>query len=299
MYRNPVIKFLLGIDGGGTKTEFLLTDTDKKELNRTVLGASNPVNIGIEGTKKILEQGISAVCSGVDLGEVAAFAGIAGGGTPDNKEQIHNFLSCLGFGSFDNGSDTDNALETALGGENGAAVIIGTGTVAYGQKDGVRCRVGGWGYLIDKGGSGFNYGSDALDCALKYIDGRGGSKLIYELVQQRLDKQLCECISDIYSGGAAYVASFAAVVFEAFEKGDKYAQEIIDRNTSETAKLIFAACHGKSAKAVLCGGLCRFRDVLKPFISKHLDEEYCLEFSTVPMVYGAVYLAGKQGVKLC
>ena len=62
---NSSIKYLLGIDGGGTKTEFLLTDLNGKEIGRLFFGASNPVSTGIENTYNILNKGIKEICKGL------------------------------------------------------------------------------------------------------------------------------------------------------------------------------------------------------------------------------------------
>ena len=57
------IKYCLGIDGGGTKTEFLLTDIHSAEIKRLVLGSSNPVNEGLDAAKAILKEGIHGLLS--------------------------------------------------------------------------------------------------------------------------------------------------------------------------------------------------------------------------------------------
>lgn len=305
MPQNVKINYLLGIDAGGTKTEFLLTDLDGKEIKRVILGASNPVNVGFENMAKVIEQGISQVCGNINRREVSVFAGLAGGISGNNKNLINKFLSGFGFGAFENGSDTDNALEIALGGKNGVVVIIGTGIVAFSQQDGVRHRIGGWGYLIDKGGSGFTLGADALNCAFECFDGRGGSEILLHLIEKQLNRPLYESVADIYNGGATYVASFAPNVFEACSKGDKAAEAILDRNAKEVAKIINTGCgflNGVHKKVVLCGGMCRNADILKPFITKHLNGDFCLEFLTEPIVNGAVALAKaniREGEDLC
>lgn len=295
---NAEIHYLLGIDAGGTKTEFLLTDLEGNEINRVLLGASNPVNAGFDNTKKILSQGIFQTCTDINLREVSAYAGLAGGISGNNKMLINEFMQSFGFGASDNGSDTDNALEAALTGGNGIVVIMGTGIVAFSQNDGVRHRTGGWGYLIDKGGSGFAFGSDALDCALKHYDCRDGSPLILRLIEKELRSPLHECIPRIYSGGPTCVASFAHTVFEAFRMGDKQAEAIIEKNISEVAEIIRTAGSFVSGnkKVVLCGGICNYQDILQPFIQKHLNDNYTLEFMTEPMVKGAVALA-KNNIK--
>ncbi|MBR5156886.1 MAG: XRE family transcriptional regulator [Clostridia bacterium] len=290
------VKYLLGIDGGGTKTEFLLTDSVKKEIARVKLGPSNPVDIGMENTKKILEQGIRQVCEGINIREVSVFAGLAGGITGDNKEQINSFLSQFNFAFYDNGSDTGNALSIALKGEDGVVVIMGTGIVAFSQVGSTKHRIGGWGYHIDQGGSGYNFGSDALDSALKFIDGRGGSELIKNLIENHLSKPIPDAITDIYQGGKAYVASFARYVFAAFNQGDKEAERIIDKNVCEVAQIIAAGkkyFDDKTVKVVICGGLCNYEQELVPFFKKYLGENQHITFSNEPVVDGAIMLAEK------
>lgn len=292
-------KYLLGIDGGGTKTEFLLTDSDEKEIRRVILGASNPVSAGIENTYSLLDDGIKEICKGLNRSEISVYAGIAGAKSGDNQQLINTFLSKFGFTSFNCGSDVDLALEAALKGKNGVAVIMGTGIVAYAQNGEKLHRSGGIGYMIDKGGSGFHFGSDALNSAFEFIDGRGGSETLYKLVEQMLGKAPEDSVSDIYGGGAAYVASFAPAVFEAFKLGDSKAAEIIDRNAYEAAKIINGARKSLNMcneKIVICGGLCKQKEILYPFLMKYIEGDFTLEFLDEPMVNGAISLAGRMNI---
>ena len=294
--QNVEIKYLLAIDGGGTKTEFLLTDTNKKEIARVVLGASNAVDSGIENTKKILEQGIHNVCKDVSLREVSLFAGLAGGITGNNKQEINKFLSGFGFGCFGNGSDTESVLEIALEGKDGVAIIMGTGIIAFSQVEGKRYRIGGWGYLIDKGGSGFNIGSEAMNSALKYIDGRDGSKILCELIEEKLGKPLPNSIAKIHNGGKAYIASFAPVVFDAYDRGDSFSANIIDSNIKEVAEIIIAGLKHlpkDKQKVVICGGLIKRSDILEKYFSKYLNKDVKVSFCNKPVVDGALMLAEK------
>jgi len=293
----PKIKYLLGIDGGGSKTEFLLTDTDKNEIARVVLGPSNPGDVGMENVKNILEQGIHTVCNGIRLCEVSLFAGLAGGGiSGDNRRLINGYLSCFNFGAFSNGSDAENVLEMSLGGEDGVVVIMGTGVIAFALSNGKRHRIGGWGYHIDKGGSGYNFATEAIYSALKYTDGRNGSAILNELFEKELGKPLTEAIHDIHTRGRGYIASFAPLVFEAYAKGDKYAELIIDANIREVSEMILA---GKKQlphscrKVVICGGLCNRPDIFEHFFKYHLGSELDISFNNDPVVNGAVMLAGK------
>ncbi len=297
MNNNNNINYLLGIDGGGTKTEFLLADSNKNEIRRLILGASNPVNTGIENTYSVLNNGIKEICKSLDISETAVFAGVAGAKIGENQRLINYFLSNFGFASFDCGSDIDLALEVALKGENGTAIIMGTGIVAYTRSDKNLHRTGGRGYMIDKGGSGFHFGSDALNAAFEYLDGRGGSKIILELVEKKLGKKLEASVGEIYNSGASFVASFAPVVFEAFSLGDITALEIIDRNAYEAAKVINAvrkSMKNHNDKIVICGGLCKQKEILFPFLMKYIEGEASLTFTDEPMVNGAISIAARR-----
>lgn len=288
------IKYLLGIDGGGTKTEFLLTESTGKEIKRLVLSGSNPINTGIENTYNVLNEGITQICEGLNIDKVSVFAGIAGIKSGDNPKLINDFLSKFGFATFDCGSDIDLAIEVALNGENGTAVIMGTGIVAYARSGGKLHRTGGRGYMVDQGGSGFHLGSDALNSAFEFLDGRGGSKTILELIENKLGKSLESSVSEIYNGGAAYVASFAPVVFEAYNLGDATASEIIDRNAFEAAKIINGAKKNTNNKISVCGGLCKQKETLYPFLMKYLEGEASLTFLDEPMVNGAISIAARR-----
>lgn len=287
------VRYLLGIDGGGTKTEFLLTDLNEKEMRRTFLGASNPVNIGIENTKAILRQGITEICKGFEFAEISVFAGLAGGGTGDLIIEINNFLSEFGFGAYSNGRDTDSVLKISLKDEDGVAMIMGTGIIAFSSCGGELHRVGGRGYLVDKGGCGFNFGSDALTAAFEFLDGRGGSALIFKLVEEKLGQSLDSSAPAIYAGGATFVASLAPVIFEAYKQGDDEARRILERNTYEVAKIIKTARkHLKNGgKTVICGGLCRQKEILLSFLAEHLKGDDLPVFSDEKMIDGAVLIA--------
>ncbi len=297
------VKYLLGIDGGGTKTEFLLTDILGQEIRRIILSGSNPVNMGIENSCDMLSEGIKRICEGINYSEISLYAGIAGAKTGDNEKQINDFLSGFGFSRFSCGSDVDLALELTLSDENGTAVIMGTGIVAFSRNGENLYRTGGRGYMIDRGGSGFHFGSDALNSAFSFLDGREGSEAILKLVEKRLGKAIEEGSGEIYKGGPSFIASFAPVVFDAYSLGDRKAAEIIDRNAKEVAVLINGALKisgNTEKKAVICGGLAKQKDVLSPFIKKYLFDDVSLDFNTEPMVKAAVSKAQKlTGEKLC
>ena len=83
--------------------------------------------------------------------------------------------------------------------------------------------------------------------------------------------------------------------------GDKDAERILSHNISEVAVLIRTCCEkiGNTGRIVLCGGMCRRKDILAPMLEKQLGDGYDFEFLNEPMVNGAVSLAMKIGGKSC
>ena len=233
------VEYYLGIDGGGTKTEFVLADKGGNILDRFLLGASNPVDIGIDSCLNVLKEGITRIAGKVPVSNVSVFAGIAGGITGNNRALIHSFLEKFGFAAVDNNSDAMNAVSAGLGLDDGIAVIIGTGSIAYTKVGNETFRTGGFGYLLEEGGSGFCIGRDAVIAALKYEEGSGKKTVLY-------DKHLNKCsvsnllsnVSQFYRGGKRELASYTKLVFEAYSEGDDVAISIIEKNMRVVAEII-------------------------------------------------------------
>ena len=83
------MKYYLGIDGGGTKTKFVLGYEDGTVIGEYTGPTSHYMQCGFDGLEKLMREGVLAVCrdasekSGVEVtpGEIAfAFAGCAGVG---------------------------------------------------------------------------------------------------------------------------------------------------------------------------------------------------------------------------
>ena len=294
------ITHYLGIDGGGTKTEFALADSSGNIQKRLTLGPSNPNDVGMETCLTLIDEGIRALCVHVAPKNISLFAGLAGGISGNNRQLIAKHLSSYGFGKADNGSDAQNAVATCLDRDDGIAVIMGTGAIAFAQKQGVLYRVGGYGYLFGDDGSGFAIGRDAIHAALKHEAGHGQPTLLTASVLNKCGSPtVLDALASFYSGGKRLIASYAPLVFEAAQKGDPVAEEIIRRNMTAVAELIAAAIKvsGLEAptKTMLCGGIAHHNNAILPIISQELSGcviDTSLRTCTEPMVHGALRLAG-------
>lgn len=174
------MRYLLGIDGGGTHTTACLADESLSTLGRGESGPSNPVKVGLAAARREIQRACHQALSKAHvpaskLGAVCA--GLAGSESPAIQ---HTMLIWLGkkFAACPHMVTTDAAitLAAAFGEKEGAVVLAGTGSIAYGRdRHGRTLRVGGWGSLFDDAGSGYDIGRRAIAAALRAYDGRGKS----------------------------------------------------------------------------------------------------------------------------
>ena len=284
--------YIIGIDGGASKTDFVLCNLDGIVINRFFAASCNPNDIGMECCIDVLIQGIAKLTFGLEKAEIHLYAGISGGATGNNPEIINQYLSRY-FKNYKiyNGSDAVNAMQLGLHEEDGIALIAGTGSIVYSRRKQLYKRIGGWGYLFDNGGSGYHLGRDAINAALCEFDGTGGKTILTSLIEEKLGMPVAEALAEIYTKGKRYIASFAPLVFDGFRQQDPIAQEIIRRNATFLTRQIHTGAMDFPENNILVsciGGLFRQRDILLPIMQEELGKKYQLYIPELEPVFGAV-----------
>lgn len=280
----------LGIDGGATKTEFVVFASSGKIFKKFRLEGSNPNDIGIEKCANIISQGIDTCLNEYpSLNKI--FAGLSGIGAGSNKKDLTILLS-LRYKHLKIEMDTDAANVFSSADELcSSAMICGTGSVVFANVNGTVKRLGGWGYFFDNAGSAFDIGKDAISACLSYEDGLSEYTKIYPLLCSTLDSRatkVWESINTVYKKGKAYVASMAPIVFKAYASGDSTAIEIIEKNTDRLALLINKATEISSNNNIIaCGGLFEhFGDTLFPILRSKCKNANFIS-PDLPPIYGA------------
>ncbi len=288
-------RVFIGIDGGGTKTEFVAFTEEGIILKRLVLGGSNPNTVGLEKTCSVLKMGVDSLSTESTVG---VFLGIAGCGSKENSEYITRFLE-KNYPTLKLKCATDifNVIGSVPEVGDCVAAICGTGSVVYGYTNGELYRVGGWGYLLDGLGSGFDIGSAAVRAALAERDDIGPHTLLTETVEQKLGSTVWEKINEIYQKPPSYLASFAPLVFEAARQNDEVALEIIRANAQRIAELIKHTVDTvKCPKAVIIAGSLASREtMLTDGVKSLLGEGWTITVPEMPQIYGACI----EAMRLC
>ena len=214
------------------------------------------------------------------------------------KNALKNcFFNCK-FKNFEIASDNENIIKIGLGEEEGISLILGTGVCLFEVKKNSRIRKSGWGYLIDEGGSAYNFGIDAMKTYFSYVDGYIPKTILHSKIEEKAGCMSTKLIENIYSEKKHYVASFAPLVFEAAEKyDDELAKSIIDKNMKLVAQLIDNALldfdeEKGPVNCVISGGLTKQKKLIK-YIQENLKDKTKVNIKVldIPMVLGAVSMA--------
>jgi len=296
LLRSSDERLFLGVDGGGTKTEFAITSADGTVLDRFVTGGSNPNDIGFENAFNIICNGIRDAL--VKYPNIAyAFCGISGVSVSDHAKRMTELLSER-YPSIKIKVITDSANLFGID-DSDMIVIAGTGSVVF-VKDGDKyTRLGGWGYLFDTAGSSYDIGRAAVETALMEEDMNKEASAVASLLRKELETEhIFDAINRLYVGGKPYIASLAHVVFDAAEMGDPVAEKIINDSAKWIAELLNTGVrlYNVKKKATAGGGLFEhYGDTFVEHIRKYTDVE--INVSKLPPVYGAcrqsILLSGK------
>lgn len=287
---------MIAIDGGGTKTEFVLFEPNGTIIEREVLGGSNINSLGVQNAFSVLKSGIDLFMS-KSCKITAIYAGIAGCGLEDNRKKIFSFLTKnYPNVNIDVRSDLTNVMNSNIDSSKMISVICGTGMVVCAKTPTSTHRVGGWGYAFDSGGSGYDFGRDAICVALGERDGISEKTAITPLVEEKIGGNVLDKLSHFYANDKDYIATFAGTVFEAYSKGDKVADEIIYRNVSRLYYLIKKThqMYDCGNIVVVSGGLVSQKKVLSAYFEKFNNEKLKFIFNEIPPITGSAVCCVKK-----
>ncbi len=234
------MRFIAGIDGGGTKTRVRCCRFDGTEIETRTFGAFNLNSIGLEKFRLLLSD-ITAFLQSV--GECAALCiGSAGISNEVMAGEVKTDMDNAGIRNWKLVGDNVIALSGALDGGAGIILIAGTGSICFGRgRSGEEARSGGWGHLIGDEGSAYALGRDALSAAARAMDGCGQETMLTSLLASELglDTRI-KIISYVYGGDKSTVAALSRLVEKAAAEGDPAALGIISDNAGKMAELVGA-----------------------------------------------------------
>lgn len=284
------MKYLVAVDGGGSKTESVLIDIHGNVISRKIGKSSNANDIGkVEAINTIVDIIKKSLPEEFDCFDVCVGgAGILAAGIGEELEQELSALEKVDKVKVV--SDMQSAYYAACD-KNDAILILGTGCVSFTIKNGQDIRVGGGGYFIDDLYSGYDIGKAVLNAVLEERDGRGEKTLLSKLFFNAVGGDIYEELKNVYIGGRSYVAQFAPLCFLAYDSGDVVATDIFKKAIFNLEKLLWAVykiCKKEKCTVAVFGGLSKRIDLLERFLSDSVKSKVKLNSADMPILLGVI-----------
>lgn len=284
--------YFLGIDGGGTKCKARLEDHSGKLLAESVAGPANPSRDYDTAIESIVKA-ISTVFEAANLPQQSvknthAVIGLAG----LNVENCLHKMQEWGhpFASLQLTTDLHIACVGAHAQEEGAIVIIGTGSSALVCKNHYKHELGGHGFLLGDKASGAWFGKQSISLLLESVDGIIESSPFLRFLNQHIE---CDNANDVVqkylSAVPAEFAKLAPEVFHFAEQEDVHAIALVRQAAAYIEKLCEQIREFKPCRLAFIGGL---SEKLIPWLNEELVEQISPAINSPEA--GAILIARQQ-----
>ncbi|HUN71703.1 MAG TPA: BadF/BadG/BcrA/BcrD ATPase family protein [Steroidobacteraceae bacterium] len=243
------MNIFLGVDGGGTKTRFLLVDGAGNVLASHLEGPAYYLEIGLEGLREMLTRGIGHTLSQGHVREEDlshAFLGLPAYGEDSKLLPALDDApaQALPHRRYRCGNDMVCGWAGALAGADGINIVAGTGSIAYGEFAGRSARAGGWGELFSDEGSSYWLAREGLRLFSRMSDGRSPRGPLYEHLRRHFslesDLDLCAAIYGKAIAQRSQLAQLSRLVTAAAAEGDQAALELMNGAARELADIVDA-----------------------------------------------------------
>ena len=245
------MNYYLGVDGGGTKTKFIICDAFGRLQAQSIQPTCHYLQCGLDGVTKVMQDGMYDCLnsSAIKVEQIAA-AFIACAGYRDIEKdspaieravkkaypQIPHML----------GNDMENALAGSLAGAAGSNVNAGTGSIGLGKNEqGQMCRSAGWHHIFGGDeGSAYWIACRLIQHFTKQSDGREPKTALYEAVKTQYHLQedsdiLTTCVVN-WNFDRTRVAAMSQTVFTLAKQNDPVAMKIFQEAAKELADIYLA-----------------------------------------------------------
>ncbi|MBI1292498.1 ROK family protein [bacterium] len=259
---------VIGVDGGGTKTEAALVHKERGILAEGLFPStnihSNPHDQVREALRAIVHD--LAAKAGVPVDAIDGMClGMAGADRPADKTVLTEMLNphVAPTTKILIVNDAVVAMEAVLKRLHGILLIAGTGSICLGYREEQTVRCGGWGHFLADEGSGYMLGLSALRAIMENHDQRMPDTTLTKRILGELKlNSPTDLVGWIYLGknGKTEVAALSRIVHDEGTAGDPVARQILDREAGRLVEIVepvyrrlFGAT-GESTELALWGG---------------------------------------------
>jgi N-acetylglucosamine kinase-like BadF-type ATPase len=303
--------FILGVDGGNTKTDYFLFDTEGNFIDFYRGGTCSHEGLkdSFDGSYRVMNQVINDLLSRnhLQVSDIkASVFGLAGVDTPYQKQRLEEVVRKIGFTNFRVVNDSFLGIKAGTTNGVGVCSINGTGTSSGGIDDEDNyLQVGGIGAIVGDEAGGYHISRQvvraAYDEAYRFGKKTSLTPIVFDLLQVTDKYYLMEKISDYYLTRKVDYTTLTIACFEEANKGDEVAIEILTitaENLARSAGGVVVNLKFKDpVQIVLAGsvwvkGACPVMvNEFKKFINDFTKRNCEVTILTVPPATGAIIWA--------
>ena len=216
---------ILGVEGGGTKTAWVLVERNGDDLQIIEQGKLPPSNFRLAAPER-LRTIFSQLPNEIDRAGVF----LAGCGTEEDRTSLSRLCSEIWpKAKITTGSDRDSGFAAALGQHDGIVVNAGSGSSVTGRRGDHVEKAGGWGHILGDAGGGYFISVQALRLVLREYDlHRGEAQFAASILRALSLNNFDQLVRWAQTADKMEIAMLAPVVCEAATNGDERVTEILE-----------------------------------------------------------------------
>ncbi|WP_440906469.1 N-acetylglucosamine kinase (plasmid) [Catenovulum sp. SX2] len=285
-------EFIIGVDGGGTKCRARLYSTQQGFIGTGLAGPANPARHFESAMQSILDACQAAiddaVLPNVTLADCHVGLGLAGVNLDTVAEKVmawqHPFKSRFLT------TDLHIACLGANDNQDGAVIIVGTGSCGLVSSQQKQVLLGGHGFPVGDYGGGAWIGFEALRYCLRSLDGVAESTSMNPQILRFFNSKNATDIAEIMlNARPADYAKLSPIVFDAAEAGDAAATDIIQQGAAQISALARQLLSHQPERLSMIGGV-SLR--IQPWLDKDILRS--IQAPIFQPDFGAVFFALNQ-----
>ena len=285
---------VLGVEGGGTKTAWVLLNYDGADCGVLEQGKLPPSNLRLTAPDR-LRMLFEQLPRQIDRAGVF-LAGCAS--EDDRRDLVTLCTSVWPHAQIVAGSDRDSGVAAALQDRDGIAVNAGTGSSVTGRRGSRIENAGGWGHILGDTGGGYYLSVQALRLILRERDlHRGEAEFAAAILRALCLNNFDELVRWAQAADKMEVATLAPVVFQAAERGDAPVRELVDAGAAMLARYTCAVANRlqfDKPDVRLLGGLFHCCDIYRDAFTRSVIDllpHASVELAEHAPEFGAAWLA--------